>query len=149
MVALGQNGQISVDLGVNFETALDISHLVGYTLSRTFVKILAVSDSDNAGSGVIRAFWGIGVYAGSIDNGDFPNLELGEGDWMAYGTMIFDMPGAASTVVKPDTAALIVNDFKSMRKIDRIGEVPFLVMQQTTSSDMVYHYAITQLLLMP
>ena len=145
----GQGGQASHDLGENVQQGLGIAHLAGFTLSRTHVRILMMSDVDNTAVSVLTSFFGIGIYAGSIDNGDFPDLSLYDGDWMAYGSMVTKMPGALSTLVLPESRAVYEADFRSMRRIDRIGEVPFLVLQHNSTDDIQYHYTVSQLILLP
>jgi len=46
-------------------------------------------------------------------------------------------------------ASLVIAESSSMRKIPRVGEVAFLVIQQDNSLDINYSFQVTTLLLLP
>ena len=122
--------------------------MMGITLSRTHVCMLATSAVDETLLGVIKLTMGIGVFAGGIDEGDFPDLQTYDGDWMAYECMVFQMPGVALQPMLPESASFVRADYRSMRKIDT-GESPFLVAQIDVSRDIELDVVVSQLLLLP
>lgn len=142
-------GQVSQNLTTNLQTGLGIPNLAGYTCVRTFVRGFVQSDGDNTTAGTVFAHWGIGVYAGGIDNGDFPDLSLYDGDWLAYGSLVFRNPGVALNIVEPERAGYVQMDSKSARRLDRIGDTMFFVVQQSTAQDFLYNLSVSQLWLMP
>ncbi len=149
VTALGQAGQKSVDIGETLQTGLGISHLAGYTVVRTFVKGMATAAAGNTTEQIVHAQWGIGIFAGSIDDGDFPDLGLYDGDWLAFGSLVFKNPGVALNTVLPEAAGYVDVSSKAQRRVDRIGEVPFLVVQTNRAEDYEFSFAISQLWLMP
>ena len=56
---------------------------------------------------------GIGIFPSGMDNGDFPDLAVYDGNWMAYECFAYKMPGAASTLVLPSEAAFNRLDYRS------------------------------------
>jgi len=149
LVANGAGGQQHADLGANLQTGLGLSHLAGYTVVRTYLHIVVKSSTGNVSVADNQAQWGIGIFAAGIDDGDFPSLALHEGDWLSFGTMIFQGPGVALTPVAPTEASVYHGDSKSARRIDRVGEAEVLVVEQDTSDDYTYKFQISQLWLMP
>ncbi len=149
VIVPGQGGQKLVDIGANLQVGIGITHLAGFTVAMTHVDLTVMSSSDESGSSFLRAHWGIGIFAGGIDEGDFPDLSLYEGDWLAYGTYHFQLPGAISTLVLPTAQAVRSYESRGSRKIDRVGEVPFLVVQHSGAENVDYHFSVSQLWLMP
>ena len=145
----GQAGQQADDVGTNLQAGIGISHLVGYTLGPFYLDLLVESDTDNAGIALNRLHVGVGIYAGSIDPGDFPDLSLYDGDWPLYGTMAFQSPGAVSTIVVPESGSHKSIVSRASRRIDRVGEVPWLVFQQSGTEDYRISYSLSYMALMP
>jgi len=140
----------AVDLSANLLTGLGVAHLAGFTIIRTIVTGFIQADSDNTTfEAAIHAHWGCGIFAGAIDDGDFPGLGVYDGDYYAYGALVYQNPGVASNVVVPPEAALIRGDSRAMRKIDRVGEVPKIVFAQNTANDFIYNGSVSTLLMMP
>ena len=125
-----------------------LSNMLGCTIARTHVCTLISSDGTNSTSNFGKAFLGIGVYSEGMDNGDFPDLSVYNGDWLAYECFSYQMPGAIDTVVNPTSAAFSRTDYRSMRKIDS-SEMPVLVMQQDHGSAIVYRLQVSYLVLLP
>jgi len=149
LTVAGAPGQKAIDLSSNLLTGLGLAHLAGYTVAHTHVEILAQSDVDETGVSRVHMHWGIGIFAGGIDDGDFPLLDLYEGDWLAYGSFLFKLAGAGITLVLPTEQSVRRYESRAMRKIDRIGEVPFLVLQQDSTQGVAYQVSCSQLWLMP
>ncbi len=144
-----QPGQRFTVLGTNLLTGLGLAHLAGYTVKDTHVQIMASTGGDETDVTLVTAQWGIGIFTGSIDAGDFPQLDLYEGDWLAYGSFVFKLPGTISTLVTPTELAVRQWHSAAMRKIDRVGEAIFFVIQHNLAVNVNYTLAVSQLWLMP
>jgi len=92
---------------------------------------------------------GIGVFSTTIDNADFPDLSNYDGDWMAYECNVFQMPGVDLAPVVPESASTLRADYRSMRKVPRVGMTPFFVAQSDSTIDFDIDFVISQLILLP
>jgi len=150
MDTTGQGAQKSFKLDTNFLTDMGLASMAGCTISRVHICTLITNDAGETSSVRSQLTWGIGIYSSLIDAGDFPNVELYAGDWMAYGCSIFFTQAAANLPVLPGEAAFQEKDFKSMRKISRSGISPFLVAQLGLAAiDVDLLFNISMLVLLP
>ena len=149
LITAGIPGQLKIDLSTNLETGLGLAHLPGYTCIDTHVSVLIRSSSDESQTSLVQAAFAIGVKPTGMDNGDYPNLELYEGDWLWYQAYQFLLPGAVSTPVLPDAAAFQRSHSGASRRITDIGQEMVLVGQQGTSQNVDYFFQVQQLWLMP
>ncbi len=149
LTALGAPGQKSVTTLGSLRSALDISHLVGYTIIETWIRGYIAAGTDE--TGVLRNAlqFGVGIYAGLIDDGDFPRVDLYEGDWMAWGSNSFRLPGVAFLPVLPEPNAIINVHSKGQRRINDVGETVFMVLQEDLAATIDVNFTVTHLLLMP
>ncbi len=147
--AAGQAGNKGVKIGQNLIVGLDLSHLAGYTIGPTFLDIIIHNDDDNVSSSTEIAHVGIMIGQGGLDDGDFPNLALGDGDYYLRRALLFDGGAANSVLVKPDEAALVSITSRSSRRLERIGDTIWLVFQQTTANDYDYDFSVTMMVMMP
>ena len=149
MVASGQAGQKALTVGDNLLAGLGISHLAGWTIGPVFLDILVLSGSGNTSTGVVRWYAGLIVADGSQDEGDFPNLQAGDGDYMLKGGGVYQFPGVAIATVLPSEGSIKLITSRSSRRLERIGDVPFLIFQQDNANDADYHWQITYMAIMP
>ncbi len=149
VVSTGQPGQQRIDLSVNLESALGIAHLVGFTVVDTHVHLLVESDTDETSSVVIQAFAGIGPKGTLLDLGDFESLDTYDGDWLWYQFYQFKLPGAVSTLALPNQLPNAVTRSRASRRITDIGTEMDLIIQHNSNADVLYHFGIQQLWLMP
>ncbi len=147
--ASGSAGQVSAQTLANLRTALDISHLVGYTVIDTRIRALIHSDDGETGGGFLELTYGIGIFAAGIDDGDFPDLSLYEGDWLLWGAVQVQLPSAASTIVLPPHAALEIARSQSARRISDVGQSMFMVWQQSVAEGVDIQATVSHLVLMP
>ena len=143
-----QAGQIARQIDVNILTEASLGSLAGYTVVRTHVCVL-IDSSTNTGTSFIKANFGLGVFPEFMDQGDFPRLDVYNGNYYAFECFTFRMPGVASTVVLPAEAAFTRSDYRSQRKIPRTNDRLWLVWQQDTTEIVRYRSQISYLLLVP
>jgi len=149
LAAAAQPGQISAQPLANLRAALDLSHLVGYTIIDSRIRGIVHSDDAETGTGIDVITFGIGIFTGSIDNGDFPRVDLYEGDWLLWGTNTFFLPGAANKPVLPDQMSVIDVRSRAQRRINDVGDTLFLVAQQSAAEGIDLSVQVTHLVLMP
>ena len=145
----GIAGQKAVQTTSNLESGLGLAHLAGYTIVDTRVKVYAESSSAEGGNTLEHASLGIGVFSTGIDEGDFPNLTVYEGDWLWYGTMIFRLPGAVSGTVLPTEFSQLHSRSRAQRRIPDVGLSGWMVAQQSGGSDVNYFVRVEHYILMP
>ncbi len=129
LAAAGAGGQQITNLSTIMEARLGVTGLPGYTVSRLHMCTLITSGTSETGVGRFSVFIGIGVYPSGMDAGDFPDLHLYEGDWMAFECFTFQLSGTELLPVLPESASFQRSDYRSMRKINRAQETLFLVAQ--------------------
>ena len=149
LTVAGVPGQKRLETGANLQTALDLSHLVGFTVIDTQYSVLIQSDSDEAGSSVISYHFGIGVKPTGLDPGDYGNLQLYEGDWFVYHAGSFQLPGGFSTPVFPSEAAYVRGRSRSGRRVTDVAQNVMLVIQQDSALDVNYTFNVQHLVMMP
>ncbi len=146
---LATTAPVAVQTLSNLRSALDISHLVGYTIVDTHVNLHITTDESETGTGILFFSMGIGVFAGSIDVDDFPSLPLYEGDWLWYNTTVLRLPGAINTILVPEDSAVARYRSRAQRKITDIGQTVFMVITQSVSEGVDVHANVAHLVLMP
>ena len=147
--ALGPLGQQAVKIGANILSGLGISHLAGYTVGPFFLELMILTDDGNTIVEEVTAHCGIGIFDGGIDEGDFPDLENGDGDYLLRENMVFQSPGATDTLVRLDTRASRRVISRSQRRLERVGDTVWIVFQHSTANDIDYYFSVTFMLLMP
>ena len=147
LTALGQAGQLSLDIGAQMRTKIGIVDLAGMTVARSHLCVQVRADASNATGIQNRAFIGLGIYTALIDDGDFPDLQQYDGDWYGYECMAFQGGGVDLPVV-PESAGFFRADYKSMRKL-RSRETAWIVFQQILNDDFDYSFIVSTLWLMP
>ena len=90
VAAGGPSGQIGTKVGDSLLVGLGISHLAGWTIGPCFLDLLIHNDDGNAGAVTARGHVGIMIGQGGLDNGDFPDLSVGDGDYFLRHSMVFD-----------------------------------------------------------
>ncbi len=145
ITASGFAGAKRSNLGASLEAGLGVGGLPGWTVGPMWLAMLLLTDGDNTSSSVVTAHVGVGVYPSGMDDGDFPDMALGDGDWMLRSDIIFEMPGVISTLVKPDQVATQRLETRSMRRIERLGDSLFIVVQQNVADDMIYNFSATMM----
>ena len=145
---LGVPGQIFRQIDVNFLTQTGWASMLGCTIARTHTCV-RIDSNTNTGNNLMRAWMGIGIFPSGMDNGDFPDLSIYNGDWFVYECYTFQMPSAASTLVLPESAAVHRSDYRSMRKVARPDERVCLVWQQDTTVIARYGIQVSMLVLLP
>ena len=145
---LGVPGQITRQVDVNFLASTGLASMFGCTVARTHTCVL-IDSSTNTGTSFIKGWMGLGVFPSGMDNGDFPNLEVYEGDYFAWECFSMLMPGVASTIVLPNEAAFIRGDYRSMRKIGRADERLWVVFQLDTTQIVRFRFQMSALILLP
>ncbi len=150
LTVAGQGGAKGADLGGQLKANLGILSLAGYTVGPIFIDALAVSDDDNTAVDVFTVHYGIGVFTAGIDDGDFPSMSAGDGDWMFKKDVVLQMPGSAGAIALPaEHGGHLALVTRSMRRLDRVAESLFMVAQQNNANDMVYHFAVSMMWRMP
>jgi len=149
MSAAGQAGQLQDQTLANLQVGLGITHLAGYTIVDTHVQMHFSSDDSDVSTGVVRFHFGIGVFHTGMDAGDFPPLELYEGDWLWYGTVTLRMPGAANTPLVPAEHAIQMRRSRAQRRLTDVGQAAFLVYQQSSALGVDIFVSTQHLVLMP
>ncbi len=142
-------GQQHMDLSQGIEVGLGLTHLAGFSVVFTQVQLLIHSADDESGTAFIDAFAGIGVRPTGMDNGDFSNLALYEGDWLWYQAYQFQIPGAPLTLALPNPLINSVTRSHSSRRISDVGQEEVLVIQHSSAANVNYRFAVQQLWLMP
>ena len=145
----GLPGQKRLETGSNLQVALDLSHLVGFTVIDTQWSALIQSGSAESGTSVISYQFGIGVKPTGLDLGDYGNLELYEGDWFVYHAGSFRLPGVAATPVLPSEASYVRGRSRSGRRVTDVGQNVMLVIQQDTAVNVNYTFNVQHLVMMP
>jgi len=147
-VSSGVNGQKAQILDANFALSTGLAGMFGCTISRTHVCTLLTSIED--ATSIIKMQMGIGIFPTGTDEGDFPNLQRYEGDWLAYECFVFQLPGGTAQIpVVPSEAAFTRSDYRSMRKVTDVGMSPFIVFQTDSASDFEIDAVVSQLILLP
>ena len=103
MTALGVPGQIGVNtMGARFRSKTGREFLASDTLAHTWLK--GLWNLNIAGTTTVRTTLqlGVGFYASGIDNGDFPNMNLHDGDWQLHDIRSGREPVLAQDVYHPD-----------------------------------------------
>ena len=142
-------GQKSVNVLSNIQTALDLSHMAGYTISSSWVDMLVESGPSETGTGRMAAHYGLIVLGGNPDDGDFPDIGKYEGDYFHYNTIGFKLPGVASTLVLPHQRAAVRSHSSGQRRITDIGQTAYIVCQHSAAQTVVFQFVVTLLMLMP
>ena len=114
LVTAGVGSQLSVDIGAQVETALGRT-LAGSTVMRVRGNVILVGGATPL-AGPHTVYFGIGWFSDGIDNGDFPDLSTGMGNWLFYSA--FHYSGETAAGVAENLGALegYVIDSKAMRK---------------------------------
>ena len=142
----GVAGQIALGLDTDFIASTGLASMFGCTVVRTFLRGYIRSGDSTVSD--MAAFIGLGVFPNGIDQGDYPDLNVREGDWFGYLALPFLTSGVAVKPVQPEEAAYFTAEFRSARKIG-LGETLTLVIQQTITRSVVYHVTTTMLCLLP
>ena len=149
LAAAGQPGQKSFEVLDNLQAGLGLAHLAGYTVIHTEVRILLISSSSETSILPNDFHFGITRQPGSIDDGDFPALELYEGDYYFYTSLVLQLPGAVDTLLKPAEHAIIRHQSGASRRISDVGQAFFFVAQQRVAEAVDAHVVVSSLVLMP
>jgi len=149
VAASGQAGGQAVNIGGALVAQLGLVFLAGYTVGPIFIEMLLLSDGDNSASDIATVSVGVGIFDEGMDGPDFPDMAVGNGDYMFRKDVVFEMPGAISSLVNPPQIAHQSLKTRSMRKLDRAGDQAMLVVQQNNANDMIYHFAVSSMWRMP
>ena len=147
--AAGVPGQQRQQTITNLLTGIGLAHPVGYTVIGTWVSGLIHSDDGETGTGFLQLFWGIGVFTTGVDVGDYPNLELYDGDWFVWGNRQITLPGAINTVVLPEPMSIISAHSRGQRRILDVGQSIYFVVQEDVAEGVDLEMSVTHLMLMP
>ena len=149
VTSAGVPGQKRLETGANLQSALDLAHLVGFTIIDSQYSVLIQSGSAESGTAPVSYHFGIGVKPTGLDLGDYGNLQLYEGDWFVYHAGSFRLPGAAATPALPSEAAYVRGRSRSGRRVTDIAQAVMLVVQQDTAEDVNYTFNVQHLVMMP
>ncbi len=148
--AAGAGGGQAFRIGANLLTGLGMTHLAGWTIGPTFLTMMIRSDGDNAVAAAVQTVQvGVVVADGGADDDDFPDLSFGDGDYFLRHTFIFESPGVVSSLVLPTEKSVQTMSSRSSRRLERIGDTLFLVIQQNTANDYVYTFSCTFMAMAP
>ncbi len=147
---LGQPGQVSVETLANLRSALGLSHMAGFTIIETFVQGIIHSDTDETALTFVTASMGIGVKPSGMDDGDYGQLDLYEGDWLWFHSQTFQLPGVVSSPVGPiaESASWRTRSH-AQRRINQVGDQAIMIIQQDSNANAVYRGTVQHLVLMP
>ena len=130
-------------------TALDLSHLAGFTVIDTRVSLNVHNDGAETGADDLVLAFGCGIFAGSIDSDDFPDLNLYEGDWFYWDKILCKGGGAVNVSVVPPDSAFYRGRSKASRRISDVGQTVFFAVECDTAFGVDVEVAVTHLVLMP
>ncbi len=145
----GVAGQKSVKIGANLLTGLGLSHLAGYTVGSFYLDLMIMTDDTNTVVEAVTANFGIMIGDGSMDDTDFPDLAFGDGDYLLRKNIVFQGPGVIGTLVVPESASVLSVTSRAQRRLERIGDTIWLVLQQNVANDFDYIFTITFMARMP
>ncbi len=94
--------------------------------------------------------FGMGIFSAGMDAGDFPALQAHVGPWFVHRNWrLIDRVSATAipTPLDPDEAAIIDIDNRSMRKLGRVNDEVFVVIQKdvVTEENIQFHSDVTVL----
>ncbi len=145
----------NISISSDFETKSGRS-LRGVTLARLWVRGLYFTQAVVTTPVVSSYFMGVGIFTQGVDDGDFPNLETHDGDWMLHDArvLIDTSVSTDANALNPEAPAAgsnVVIDNRSMRKIMRDTEAVFVVMQKgsVTEDNILWKGEITAMWLLP
>ncbi len=147
----GIPGQQATNVATTDFQASTGRNLFGVTLAHTWLKghWLASAAGDN---GIVTVGIGVGVYAEGIDQADFPDLNLHEGDWQLHDVRGLREPITTFTPLVPIQLSSVDINSGGQRKIGSPGMSLWVVFQsdQTPSAGSYnFHGALTCLWLLP
>jgi len=149
----GVASQSFLGLGGPYTTATGRELQSGVTIARVFCNLLVEEVSPATSAVTFCLAVGVGVFTQNIDAGDFPDLELHEGDWFLHDVRPFAerKTSLENRLVHPTTKAQYQLETRAQRKINRRDETPFLLMQKdaVTDFDIVVTACVTILWLTP
>jgi len=144
-----QAGNKGVKIGANLLTGTGLLHLAGWTIGPVFLTGM-IHNSDGSTFGTTaKAHVGIMIGQGALDDGDFPDLQFGDGDYFLRKGIVMDGGGAISALAKPDQRGIFDVASHSSRRLERIGDTLWLVFQQNTPSDFDYDFQVTFMAMSP
>ncbi len=152
--SVGTASQDSVSFGTVFETQ-SARALRGVTVSTMYVSGLLQNSSGVVTPISTRVHLGVIVAPTLIDNGDFPDLSVGDGDYMLRDGRICREEAAEPFIVVPNTGDSWGGHYqlhnKSMRQIPKVGYDLFMVAQKdaATETDWIFDLTVTTLWLLP
>lgn len=144
-----QPGNKGERVGANLLTGLGIFHLAGWTMGPSYLNITVHNSDSETGTLTTKAHVGLLIADGAQDDGDFPNLQFGDGDYFLRHSMIFDGAGAINVLVKPDQRFYYNFVSRSSRRLERIGDTIFLVFQHNRTAGFEFQWALTMMGLAP
>ncbi len=149
VVAAGVAGNIGTKVGANLLAGMGISHLAGWTVGPAYLTILIHNDNDNSSAGNVKAHVGLMIGQGGLDNGDFPDLSFGDGDYFLRKSMIFNGGGAVNALVAPPQRSFYEVTSRSSRRLERIGDTVWLVYQHSAADDYIFDWSLTFMAMAP
>ena len=119
LISLGVAGQLSVNIGTELETALGRTIAGGTVMRVRGSYILRAGATPLAGAHAV--YMGIGFFSDGIDNGDFPDLSAGQGNWLFYQNVHYSHSVAPTTNEQLPTGAQVEFPIDSKAKRKAIG----------------------------
>jgi len=120
-------------------------NLFGVTLGHTWLDATLVSDQIETAQNNLSV--GIVVAPSLMDAIDFPDVRLHQGDWQLHKHWSFGPQLTIGLMMSPFSVTEMRTDQRSMRKIRREDEVPFVVarINNATVGDLTLRMMITQM----
>jgi hypothetical protein len=147
--AAGTAGQDFQKVLINIETALDLSHMAGYTIISSWVEGIIVAATEETGVNNNTFSYGLIVLGGAPDATDFPNVDFYEGDYFHWGKVTHQLPGVGLKPVLPEHRAGFQSRSKGQRRITDIGQTCYLVCQERAAVSIEAIGTVSLLMLMP
>ena len=123
----------------------------GVTVARIWIRAFYFTLAVITAPSLAQYSLGMGIFTQGIDNGDFPDVDGHVGDWMVHDARtLTDLAiSTAPTPLVPNdgsgAGSSVVIDNRSMRKLPRVSDDLFLVLQKasTTEDNIQFRAAVT------
>ena len=151
---IGVAGQSSTVAMVTDFQSVTGRQLMNATLAGTWLRGL-YTQNGAAGLGPVDCYLGGGMYPAGMDDGDFPNLELHEGDWFIHDGRALRYTGSSGSILSPLNASAgggVDIHSGGQRKVSHAAISPAIVLQigvAPSAGSVEFNGVLTALWLLP